>query len=73
GVTGTLNAYPTYIIAYLSLIYCLSPVNGRLSHSTINLTGETPVSQLMQMISCCAFNFHNPLRCLCVQVMLNQL
>ena len=27
GVTETLNAYPTYIIAYLSLIYCLSPVN----------------------------------------------
>jgi hypothetical protein len=25
GVTGTLNAYPTYIIAYLPLIYCLSP------------------------------------------------
>jgi CheY-like chemotaxis protein len=25
-VTGTLNAYPTYIIAYLPLIYCLSPV-----------------------------------------------
>jgi hypothetical protein len=27
GVTGTLNAYPTYIIAYLPLIYCLSPDN----------------------------------------------
>ena len=27
GVTVTLNAYPTYIIAYLSLIHCLSPVN----------------------------------------------
>jgi hypothetical protein len=26
GVTETLNAYPTYIIAYLSLIHCLSPV-----------------------------------------------
>ena len=28
GVTGTLNAYPTYIIAYLSLTYCLSPANS---------------------------------------------
>jgi len=28
GVTGTLNAYPTYIIAYLSLIHCLSPVSN---------------------------------------------
>ena len=28
GVTETLNAYPTYIIAYLSLIHCLSPANG---------------------------------------------
>jgi hypothetical protein len=28
GVTETLNAYPTYIIAYLSLIHCLSPDNG---------------------------------------------
>jgi hypothetical protein len=27
GVTETLNAYPTYIIAYLSLIHCLSPAN----------------------------------------------
>ncbi len=25
GVTETLNAYPTYIIAYLSLIHCLIP------------------------------------------------
>jgi len=27
GVTETLNAYPTYIIAYLSLLHCLSPVS----------------------------------------------
>src|SRR3989304_9894426 len=26
GVMETLNAYPTHIIAYLSLIHCLSPV-----------------------------------------------
>jgi len=28
GVTETLNAYPTYIIAYLSLIHCLSPAKS---------------------------------------------
>ena len=28
GVTETLNAYPSYIIAYLSLIHCLSPDNN---------------------------------------------
>jgi len=38
GVTETLNAYPTYIIAYLSLIHCLSPVTYDLRISATLLT-----------------------------------
>src|SRR4028118_1516041 len=39
GVTETLNAYPTYIIAYLSLIHCLSPVKQY--RETKNITPRT--------------------------------